>query len=202
MDYALFFWLAWMLWIIVAFFMRTSAGQGLLAATILATIICAPMTFTEGPLQMSAAYGIVMLLACGWAGSLGVRHKWKFFLSAVALMFLYASFQLMIWYNPAFFLLGEVWLSAVVLAFLTVFICSYAEGRYPLILLAFCFGELIGAITVMPLTGGLYLADTFFYNVLTAVLMLIVAWHALEVWAYKLTGTRTPSRHSPGRLSL
>ncbi|QQK75997.1 hypothetical protein HUG15_10820 [Salicibibacter cibarius] len=196
MEYALFFWFAWMLWIIATFFMKRTKRQAFLAAAILITIIFVPITLTLSVVELSAAYGVIMMLACLWTGVLPAAHKWKVIVLAAALMLLYASFQLMVWYNPVIFLLGETWIPAVVLSFVMVFFHGHSESRYPLVLLAFAFGELIAAVTVMPLTGNLYLADVHFYNTLATVLVLLVCWHWLEQFAWRLVGTGNAKRSS------
>ncbi|QDI89935.1 hypothetical protein EPH95_01095 [Salicibibacter halophilus] len=196
MEYVLFFWFAWMLWIVVTFLMQRTKRQAFLGAAILLLMIHAPMSLSLGVAEWSAGYGIIIVLACVWTGILPNAYKWKVIILAVALMLLYASFQLMVWYNPVIFLLGETWVPAAVLSFVTVFSHGHAESRYPLILLAFAFGELIAAVTVMPLTGNLYLADAFFYNTLSAVLTLLVCWHLLEQLAWKLVGMSNVKRSS------
>ncbi|QQK79848.1 hypothetical protein HUG20_08090 [Salicibibacter cibi] len=196
MEYVLFFWFAWMLWIVAMFFMQRTKGQTFLSAAILLAIIHVPITLSLGVVELSAAYGIVITLACVWTGVLPVAHKWKVIVLAAALMLLYASFQLMVWYNPVIFLLGETWIPAVVLSFVTVFFHGHSESRYPLVLLAFAFGELIAAVTVMPLTGNLYLADAFFYNTLATVLVFLVCWHWLEQLTWRLIGMSNAKRSS------
>ncbi|AXF54870.1 hypothetical protein [Salicibibacter kimchii] len=196
MENLLFFWFAWMLWIVVVFFMQRTKERPFLAAAILVTIIYIPMPLSLGVVELSAAYGIIIALACIWTGFLPGAYKWKVIVLAVALMLLYASFQLMVWYNPVIFLLGETWIPAVILSFVTIFLHGHAGSRYPLVLLAIAFGELIAAVTVMPLTGNLYLADAFFYNTLATVLVLLVCWHWLEQLAWRLVKVSNVKRSS------
>ncbi|MBB6449020.1 hypothetical protein HNR44_000969 [Geomicrobium halophilum] len=204
MDYLLFFWFAWMLWVVVTFLWQKTVRQVSLAVTILLIVIGAPITLNGDGFEISLAYGFVLFLACVWTGSFRMKRKWSMALSVIALTFLYASFQLMVWYSPVIFLLGDIWVPVIVIAFVTVFIHRHTESRYPLVLLACSFGEVLAAITILPLTGGLYVGDALFYNVLAAAMVLILLWQTLEQatkkWANAYGATRY--KRTTGRLSL
>lgn len=61
-----------------------------------------------------------------------------------------------------------------------MFVYRYRDSRYPLAMLALCFGELLTGWVLVPLREGLFIADALFFNRLTAVLVLFVVWHMIE----------------------
>ncbi|GAK02402.1 hypothetical protein JCM19037_633 [Geomicrobium sp. JCM 19037] len=180
MESLLFFWFSWILWVLISFFYEKSLARFYLAAAVLVGMIVYPLSWSGESYTVPFAFGVALITAIVWAGNVPKKRWLALIVCALSLMFMYAAIELAYWFSPVIFYAHDVWVPAAAIFFLTVFVYRYRDSRYPLAMLALCFGELLTGWVLVPLREGLFIADALFFNRLTAVLVLFVVWHMIE----------------------
>jgi len=183
----LFYWFSWILWVIVTFFFKKTRARFYLAVWILIVMIVKPLTIPGIQGDISLAYIFLTLGAMIWIGQ---TIKWHHFLSMItmtSLAFLYAALQLSYWFSPVIFLIHETWLVAVIMVFVTLLVVSKPHNRVPWLIVACCIGNFWQAVVVSPLTSGLHLGFNHFFNDVSAMVILLVAWHVVERLIYEFS---------------
>lgn len=180
MDGALFYWVAWISWVISTFFMKKTKLRLNVSACMLILLILTAHSFTIENLTINI--GLLFLLLVGYVIILpkSVFKLLYFYLTTLIITLLYVSFHIFSLIDPIWLLFDAKWMLAIGLVYFVIILQTKIKDRVFVLILGTCHGEILYGLIIGQYHFPIHIGSIVFFDFLSVCFILIQSWYSFE----------------------
>lgn len=184
MEGILFYWIAWMFWIMVIFFMkRDSKERFTLALSILLVIIASPKMITIFGLHFSFSCLFLYLLLLYVLVKQERMMIFSIFLSAFIVMLAYACFHIYELFDPVWLLFPRIWMMSGLLVALSIILQTKKSFRFLVLLLGSIQGDFLYSLILKKYSFPYTIGSFSFLDIASLSAIFLTIWNGIEMLA-------------------
>ncbi|MCE4047203.1 MULTISPECIES: YphA family membrane protein [Bacillaceae] len=187
MEGNMFFWFAWMLWLIPTFFMeKDNNNRSKYASFLLIAIILYPHQLPFMGMEVSVLLLVQIVSAFIYAARLRTSQQLYMVLTAFMTMLAYCALQLLSILDPVWLLIDKDVMLAVMLAILSVMLHRTMATQGLMIIIGSSVGEMLYGYLLHYYRMDERIGTAAFFDSLLLCIASITAWNIAKVFLAKL----------------
>ncbi|MDX5474458.1 MAG: hypothetical protein LPK00_02875 [Bacillaceae bacterium] len=180
MEGYLFYYLAWIAWIIVFFFFSDRKKRFVLSSVILLLIICSQFYINILEFKWNLAY-FVLLVATFFYLAKVVRSKYVYmYFASTSISLVYVTFIIFEIFDPVFIFIGREWMLTFIILYMCFMVFKEKEHRYIGMITGLLQGELLAAFIIYSVFGYNIVAELPFWEIVTLSITGLSLWVFFE----------------------
>jgi hypothetical protein len=188
----------WLIWMIATFFMKKTRQRTMLAASALITIILSSVSLYIGGFQVTLSFLFLFFLSCYFAAKQTLRKLLYLAIAALTIAFSYASFQLLVLFDPVWIWMDRAWMLAMILFIICFLFYENIQSRLLCLIIGSCQGEMLYSIITKRVSLSYVIGSFSFLDTVSISAFCLLIWTLLEQIAVyvnekkQIRGTRQP----------
>ena len=180
MEGYLFYYLAWIGWIIVFFFFSNKRIRFFVSSVILLLIICSQFYINILEFRWNLAYFILLIATYFFLSKLVQKNALYLYFTSTTISLVYVTFIIFEIYDPVFIFIGREWMLTFILLYTVFMVFKENKHRYAGLLTGLLQGELLSAFIIYTVFGYNIVAELPFWEIVTLSLTGLSAWVFFE----------------------
>ncbi|WP_430487393.1 YphA family membrane protein [Priestia flexa] len=200
MEGFLFYWFAWIGWIISTFFLGKTPLRWKVSMLLLISIMLSTTSVWVGPFFISYTYLFLLVMVCIDASRFKASKQLYVLFISLIVMFAYVGFCLLELYDPVWIFVNRQWLLTAIILYIVFLLVKDDYMRCIVILLGLLGGDFLYSLIVTSLSMPYPVGHPTFLDLVAAVLMLLFIWKIVRTFASQfdwLLGKFQRQKHNP-----
>ncbi|WP_096153741.1 MULTISPECIES: YphA family membrane protein [Bacillus] len=180
MEGHLFYYLAWVGWIIVFFFFSDKKLRFLLSSVILLLIICSHFYINVLEFRWNLAYFVLLVATFFFLSKVTRKNSVYMYFASTSISLVYVTFIIFEIFDPVFIFLGREWMLTFIILYMCFMLFKEKEQRYIGVLTGLLQGELLAAFIIYSVFGYNMVAELPFWEIVTLSIAGLSIWVLFE----------------------
>ncbi|MEC0666641.1 hypothetical protein P8864_12160 [Priestia flexa] len=200
MEGFLFYWFAWIGWVISTFFLHKTSLRWKVSMLLLISIMLSTTSVWIGPFFVSYTYLFLLVMVCVDISRLKTSKQLYVLFISLIVMFAYVGFCLLELYDPVWIFVNRQWLLTAIILYIGFLLVKDDHMRYIVILLGLLGGDFLYSLIVTNISMPHPVGQPMLLDLVATVLMLLFIWKVVRSLASQfdwLLGKFQRQKHSP-----